>query len=96
MQQEIFVFIKDEFFTKYDQNGYLMRNKGDRHSRPCFLAFSDKKEPNILWCVPISSQTEKFEKIVKSKIAKQQKMEIILPNAIQFVLEMYWAIKRLF
>ena len=73
MQQEIFVFIKDEFFTKYDQNGYLMRNKGDRHSRPCFLAFSDKKEPNILWCVPISSQTEKFEKIVKSKIAKQQK-----------------------
>ncbi|MEG0338838.1 MAG: hypothetical protein RR573_02870 [Oscillospiraceae bacterium] len=71
MKQGTFFFIADDFFTKHDPDGCLMKNKEGVHNRPCFYAFPDKKEPNIFWCVPISSQIEKFEKIVQNKITKQ-------------------------
>lgn len=71
MKQGTFFFITDDFFTKHDPDGHLMKNKEGVHNRPCFYAFSDKKEPNIFWCVPVSSQVEKFEKIVQNKISKQ-------------------------
>ncbi len=71
MEQGTFLFIKDDFFTKHDPNGSLMKNKEGGHNRPCFYAFPDKKQPDIFWCVPISSQIEKFERIVQRKISKQ-------------------------
>jgi hypothetical protein len=71
MKQGTFIFVADDFFAKHDPDGHLMKNKEGFHNRPCFYAFPDKKEPQILWCVPISSQIEKFEKIVQHKISKQ-------------------------
>lgn len=71
MKQGTFFFITDDFFIKYDSDERLMKNKEGSHNRPCFYAFPDKKEPNIFWCIPISSQVEKYEKIVQNKILKQ-------------------------
>ena len=71
MIQGTFFFITDDFFIKHDPEGTLMKNKEGKHHRPCFYAFPDKKEPNIFWCVPISSQVGKYEKIVQNKISKQ-------------------------
>ena len=71
MKQGTFFFISDDFFSKHDPDGRLMKNKEGFHDRPCFYAFSDTKIPDIMWCVPISSQIDKFERIAKRKIAKQ-------------------------
>jgi hypothetical protein len=60
MEQGQFCFITDDYFFIYDKERKLMRNKemigGKEHGRPCFYAFPDKKNPLILWCIPISSQ----------------------------------------
>lgn len=71
MKQGTFFFIEDAFFARHDPDGRLMRNKEGGHNRPCFYAFPDRKDENIFWCVPISSQVEKFEKIVQNKISRQ-------------------------
>ncbi len=71
MKQGTFFFITDEFFTRHNPDGNLMKNKEGVHDRPCFYAFPDNKEPKIYWCVPISSRTEKYERIAETKIAKQ-------------------------
>jgi len=86
MTQGHFYFISDEFYKKHDPNNQLMKNKEGIHDRPCFYAFPDTKNINILWCVPISSQIEKFEKIVKNKLDKQAARGIKIPkcNTIRF------------
>lgn len=86
MKQGTFFFIADDFFTKHDPEGHLMKNKEGGHNRPCFYAFPDKKDENIFWCVPISSKIEKFEKIVQNKISKQVAKGYKLPkcNTIRF------------
>lgn len=86
MKQGTFFFITDDFFKKHDTDGHLMKNKDGIHNRPCFYAFPDKKEPNIFWCVPISSQIEKFERIVHNKISKQMEKGYKTPkcNTIRF------------
>lgn len=86
MKRGNFLFISDSFYEKYDEKGFLMKNKEGIHNRPCFYAFADKKNSQIIWCVPISSQTEKFEKIVQKKIQKQQLKGIKNPkcNTIRF------------
>ncbi|KSV59762.1 hypothetical protein ASU35_07760 [Acetivibrio ethanolgignens] len=86
MKQGTFFFITDDFFKKHDMDGRLMKNKDGIHNRPCFYAFPDKKEPNIFWCVPISSQIEKFERIVHNKISKQMEKGYKTPkcNTIRF------------
>ncbi len=75
MKQGTFLFIADEFFAKHDSNGHLMKNKEGVHNRPCFYAFPDRKEPNIYWCIPISSRVEKYEKIVENKLSKFEKRD---------------------
>jgi hypothetical protein len=76
MEQGQFCFITDAFFDIHDKESKLMRNKetidGKVHGRPCFYAFADKKNPSIYWCVPISSQVDKYSSIYNQKIAKQQ------------------------
>ncbi len=72
MKQGYFLIIKDEYYKKYDSNEILMNNKGPGHNRPCFFAFPDKREQAILWCVPISSQVEKYEKVVAYKTRNQK------------------------
>ena len=61
-----------------------MRNKenmdGKAHNRHCFYAFKDKKIPDILWCVPISSQIKKYQAIYDRKISNQIAKGIINPK----------------
>ena len=51
-----------------------MKNKeviaGKSNDRPCFFAFEDKKHPQILWLVPITSQVDKYKRIAEKKIEK--------------------------
>jgi len=76
MKQGHFYFIKDEFINKYGTGNNLMQNKetinGQAHQRPCFLAFSDAKNPDVFWCVPISSRLEKYHRLYDDKIARQE------------------------
>ncbi len=86
MKQGTFFFITDDFFKKHDPANRLMKNKEGTHHRPCFYAFPDKKEPDIFWCIPISSQVKKFENIAQNKISKQLAKGIKNPkcNTIRF------------
>ena len=93
MEQGQFCFIKDEFFVKYDNERKLMRNDegvidadGKKRGRPCFYAFKDKKNPLILWCVPISSRVEKYKRVYNQKLDKQRERGIRAPkcNTIRF------------
>ena len=90
MIQGQFCFISDEFFVIYDKERKLMRNKeivgGKEHGRPCFYAFKDKKNPYILWCIPISSHVDKYTRIYNHKIEKQRDNGIKTPkcNTIRF------------
>lgn len=80
MVQGTFFFIVDAFFTKYDPEHRLMKNKENGHGRPCFYAFPDNKDPSILWCVPISSQVQKFKTIVQHKLALQAAKGVETPR----------------
>ena len=86
MRQGNFLFISDSFFEKHDPDKLLMKNKEGAHDRPCFFAFPDKKEPDILWCIPISSRVEKFEKVAQQKVARQIRKGVQKPecNTIRF------------
>jgi len=90
MTQGLFCFITDDFYAAYDKEYSLMRNKetinGAEHGRPCFFAFKDRKNPHIMWCVPISSQVDKYMKIYNHKLARQKEQGITSPrcNTIRF------------
>jgi hypothetical protein len=90
MEPGQFCFIKDEFYTIFDQEHKLMRNKeqvdGAEYGRPCFYVFKDEKNTDIFWCVPISSQVEKYARIVCHKLDKQREKGIKSPtcNTIRF------------
>ena len=90
MEQGQFCFITDVFFTIHDKEHKLMRNRemvdGKEHSRPCFFVFRDKKNPLILWCVPVSSKIDKYMKIYSHKLSKQLENGINKPkcNTIRF------------
>lgn len=90
MEQGQFIFITDEYYTIYDKDCKLMRNKetvnGKEHGRPCFYAFPDKKNPLIFWCVPISSHVDKYTGIYEHKLKKQRDRGIKNPkcNTIRF------------
>lgn len=71
MKKNVFLFIKDTFFTDFEFTDKIPANKESGSQRPCFFVFKDKKEPDIYWCVPISSKTEKYEAIVEDKLQKQ-------------------------
>ena len=74
MKQGRFYFISDEFYEKHDKNHELMQNKetvgGKVVGRPCCMVFVDKYNPNIFWCVPISSNTDKYQNEYNKKNTK--------------------------
>ena len=84
MEQGQFYFITDAYFIIHDKEHKLMRNKenvnGKEHGRPCFYAITDKKNPLIIWCVPISSQVDKYMRISDVKLEKQRNKGIRIPN----------------
>ena len=53
--------IKDEFFEKINDGG-LMINHENGHSRPSYLAIKDN---NILWFIPLSTKIEKYKSIIE-------------------------------
>ena len=80
MKQGHFYFISDEFFQKYDPDHRLMQNKEDGHFRPCFYAITDKDNPLIFWCIPISSKVDKYKAIVQKKIEYQMEKGVSHPQ----------------
>lgn len=71
-----FCFIKPGFFEKYDKEKKLLQNKAattdGQHNRPCFFVFDDSQEQEIYWCVPISSQIDKYENIREHRLSKMR------------------------
>ena len=68
-----FYFIKDDFFEKVT-DPELMKNKENGNKRPCYFCFKSKEYNNIIWFIPVSTKTEKYEKIYNKKIQKQIKL----------------------
>lgn len=58
--------IKDEFFDLV-QDKYLMSNKEQGNYRPHYYAIQDKKNSELYWMIPISSQAEKYKGIIEKK-----------------------------
>ena len=58
--------IKDEFFDVVNDEN-LMQNHEKGKKRPTYFTIKDN---NILWFIPISSKTAKYQKIVAKKIKK--------------------------
>lgn len=58
--------IKDSFFEKVSDKG-LMSNHENGHARPTYFTIKDK---NILWFIPLSSKTDKYQRIINQKIKK--------------------------
>ena len=79
MTKGVFYFIADEFYAKFP-NDNLRTNRGSGHDRPCFFAFRDSKDKDILWCVPISSKVEKYKIIADKKVSKQIKRGAVNPT----------------
>ena len=66
-------FLSDQYYLDFPDDK-LMKNKymidGVPHNRPCFFAFTDSKNLDIYWIIPISSRYEKFKRIEQEKIKK--------------------------
>lgn len=77
IQQGYSYHLKQDFFDLV-QDKYLMSNKENENYRPHFYAIQDKKNPALYWMIPISSQTEKYKKIVEKKIKKYGKCNTII------------------
>jgi len=70
--------IKDEFFEIMN-DANLMKNHERGRKRPTYLAI---KENNILWFIPLSTQVNKYKKIVEHKYKKYGSCSGIIINKI--------------
>ncbi len=66
VQQGFSYHIKDEFFDLV-KDKYLMSNKEGGNYRPHFYAVQDKKNLDLYWMIPISSQAQKYKVIIEKK-----------------------------
>lgn len=69
--------IKDEFFELV-QDKYLMSNKEQGNYRPHYYAIQDKKNLELYWMIPISSQAEKYKGIIEKKKKRYGKCNAIV------------------
>lgn len=69
--------IKNEFFELV-KDKYLMSNKENGNYRPHFLAIQDNKNKELYWMIPISSQVEKYKKIIEKKVKRYGKCNTII------------------
>lgn len=58
--------IKNEFFDIIDDKNLMINHERGR-KRPTYFAIKDK---DILWFIPLSSKTTKYQKIIDKKIKK--------------------------
>ena len=77
IQQGYSYHIKEEFFDII-QDKYLMSNKENGNYRPHFYAIPDKKNQDIYWMIPISSQVGKYKVIIEKKKRKYGKCNTIV------------------
>ena len=63
MKKTGFYIIRDEFF-KDMSDPYLKRNKGENRSH--YYCFQDTDD-GIYWMIPLSSQIEKYKKIMQKR-----------------------------
>lgn len=68
--------IKDIFFELI-KDAKLMENKENDNYRPHYYAVKDLNN-NMLWMIPISSQVEKYQKIINKKVQKYGKCNTII------------------
>lgn len=68
--------IKEDYFSKVNDDK-LMKNKENGNFRPTYYCTKDDKT-GLLWVVPMSSQYDKFKKIVERKIKKYKKCNTII------------------
>lgn len=66
--------IKDEFFDIVNDEN-LMTNKEKGHKRPTYFVIKDNK---ILWFIPLSSNVNKYRRIINNKIKKYGRCDSIL------------------
>ncbi len=69
--------IKNVFFELV-KDKCLMSNKEDGNYRPHFLAIQDNKNKELYWMIPISSQVEKYKKIIVKKVKRYGKCNTII------------------
>ena len=69
--------IKNEFFELV-KDKYLMSHKEDGNYRLHFLAIQDNKNKELYWMIPISSQVEKYKKIIVKKVKRYGKCNTII------------------
>lgn len=81
MIQGNFCFLSEEYYIDFPDEK-LMKNKeiinGIEHHRPCFFAFNDAKNKDILWLIPVSSKHEKYKAIYDKKVAKYGKCNTLV------------------
>lgn len=77
VQQGYSYHIRDEFFSLI-KDKYLMSNKEAGNYRPHFYAVQDRKNSELFWMIPISSQTEKYKKIIKKKKERYRECKTIV------------------
>ena len=77
VQQGYSYHIKDDFFNLV-KDKYLMSNKEGENYRPHFYAVQDKKNEELYWMIPISSQAEKYKGIIEKKKEKYGKCNTIV------------------
>lgn len=70
--------IKDDFFDKVNDKG-LMINHENGHARPTYFTIKDK---DILWFIPLSYKTSKYQQIIDKKIQKHGNCKTILIKTI--------------
>lgn len=58
--------IKNEFFEDFPDP--QLKDKGD--NRPNYYVFQGKENKDILWFVPMSTKTEKYERLIQQKEAQ--------------------------
>lgn len=63
--------IKDEFF-KLVNDDYLMANKENGNYRPTYFCCRDE-DTSLLWMIPMSTRTEKFQAIYDKQVKKYGK-----------------------
>ena len=65
--------LKDAFFDDYP-DPYLKSNKNE--NRPCYFCFSEEST-GLLWMIPLSTQVDKYGRIIKSRLEKNKPCDIL-------------------
>lgn len=73
-----FYFLSDEYCEKFYEYG-VMANKEETssglHRRPCFYSIQDIKDENVFWMIPVSSQIDKYKKILENKLKRYKQYD---------------------